>query len=239
MRLKNKRKIMIFTILILLIGNIFIINVYAKNQENYQKINKNTDKNIEITIYQFKGINNVKCYKTNLLKIEALELKKQFQKLFSTKLSGYDLYLKSFKLLNDANILNENIEPNYSISYNNDKFLKKDNDYFNPYFFGLIGLGWSYPFGSHSELQTKYALGIDVVLPFFGLFGATTFPLFECPPIPPKGPVFAGVIFGYVGLVIDFGVLSGTGTGLFGPFLICAGVSLFHQPVTIPPIKEE
>lgn len=234
-----KKSLVIGTFLtLILVGYGSVVqSVYTpiRIEENNNSSNSKILVNVRFIDYS----EGIKDHQISLSRNDALNIIGKINNLYNKEISYEDMLFEQLAILESYRII-ENADDVISLFNleNIDDFEVADNDYFNPYFFGLTGLGWTYPIGSHSVFGPDYSFGLDVLLPFVGLFGATTFSL-ENPPVRiPYGPVFVGMSFGFVGFVIDFGVVSSSGIGLFGPYLIVLGINLFGPPITVPPIKD-
>jgi hypothetical protein len=215
------------------------INVETINQE-IKENPENTEDTILVKVHYMGNINEKDVEQKMISKEQAFQLLNIFKDKNKLGLNGRELLEKQMSILKDFDLITSNIYIDTFINEIN-KYREKneDNPYIDPYFFGFAGFGWSFPIGSHSLpklIGKHYIFGLDVILPFVGFLFGTTFQ--DPTDVPPVGLIFAGFAVGYIGIILDLGIFNSLDvSGIFGPLLIGVGVSLFGQPINIPPLK--
>jgi len=237
------KKGLVFVTVIFLISSIAMISsvnaqlIVAVGGERSKSDVFDTDKQAIATVQSF-GINDEnEKYEISLTVDEALELKSRLKEIYETGNSSSDIYENQLNILKEIGVIHSDLTIDSVLNSKHHCSENRNvNDALDPWEICFLGLGWAFPFGSHSV--TKYfpggrIVGLDIILSFIGLFEVIWFPLNQnITEFPDPGLNYLGLCIGFVGFLIDLNF-----AGLYGPVQIGIGSTVFGPPLLWPGIK--
>lgn len=226
------RKGLVFSLIILLLGVSVgsIVNAQVSqtifNKRN--ELNTLDDDQVEIKIYPCGGYSGLEKEVIMISQDEAIQLKNRIENVRNSDKSFMEMYAEQLEILKDAGVISVNITLESILedanriddkrSYGGNVFAE-DILIDSNCLIGFMGVGISFPYGTHSTAPT---IGADAAVASVGLFYVMSLAL-GSDNAKFAGPGFlAGLCLGFVGYLIKMSV-----PGVYGLFILGIGYSLF------------